>query len=689
MHAEDKPLGSLSSERLVTWCPTMDLVAYVNNENNIVIHRLSWSKLTNLSEHSEKVSALCWSPDGKMLASGHADGRVMLYDVEMCESVASFLAHSRRITALTWTVCKGKRTSSLVPDRTTRFLPAECGGIEDNKTSSNPKTSSSEGFLDQKSCEMTVLLSGDDSGGLSLQVLGKFCIGSVQMLVQGQDQTRHGVEIKRMSVSDDLSRISVVCCTNGQHAAEKLGEAKKLIIEEHGERVEEGSLYMVVLNSDVLQLNSSQLLQVSSQAWIVEGFVSSLHHSLTSICQSWKQAWDQLSKKLQDLSTCLQQHDSSSNVESELITTIVCGSASPALQAFLVQLKEQGVRRLEKVVDTACVNIQQEAVQKMIPVLESLMFRVGELMGLARWEERFQHIGLREQALESLMKESTQCLHKVSELLTVTRRFQKGYGQFSQWLERMAFRLVNQTGSTTLSGEETLSISRFVEHHLTHNQISGVLQDISTSVISCFDEKRCVNDEVLNAFKAAGHSSLRLTFKVHLERLKDAVEFSFGETQQCISSKIAVDNVIRLSGFTDDKRCLALSSSGSSDSDEHVFKLIASKQQQDAPVAPSLNLLRIGCRPSRKLVSLSVASLQLTDIFSDTSISDLHFYSPDKVCLLAIGTSKAEEDLRAILSTFELEEVAWTPADALWRTKAADLEGFPFTQQVPTCSLSA
>jgi len=80
-------VGNAPSSVLMAWCPTMDLLAYVTSEN-----------LT----------------DGRTLASGHEDGRIALYDIELQETVASLPAHSARITALMWAPWLGSEATMAV-----------------------------------------------------------------------------------------------------------------------------------------------------------------------------------------------------------------------------------------------------------------------------------------------------------------------------------------------------------------------------------------------------------------------------------------------------------------------------------------------------------------------------------------------------------------------------------------------
>lgn len=51
--------------KLVSWCPTMDLIAIALVDNSVHIHRLSWQRVTTIASDGDQViTALDWRPDG-------------------------------------------------------------------------------------------------------------------------------------------------------------------------------------------------------------------------------------------------------------------------------------------------------------------------------------------------------------------------------------------------------------------------------------------------------------------------------------------------------------------------------------------------------------------------------------------------------------------------------------------------
>lgn len=114
----DQRLGIWQAGELVT-SYTVDnsifsLAAYENlaalglNNGTILLWRKDadsseWSQVMTLNEHTQRVSALAFSPDGSRLASGDAAGTLIFWDVETGETLASVdTAHGGALEALAY-----------------------------------------------------------------------------------------------------------------------------------------------------------------------------------------------------------------------------------------------------------------------------------------------------------------------------------------------------------------------------------------------------------------------------------------------------------------------------------------------------------------------------------------------------------------------------------------------------------
>ena len=99
---EGFPKGCGGDVLAMEWCPTMDLIALITSDSQILVHRVTWQRLFVISVDEQPVRCLAWRPDGKQLAAGHADGSVTLYDVEDGEQLSRHREHPSPLCLFSW-----------------------------------------------------------------------------------------------------------------------------------------------------------------------------------------------------------------------------------------------------------------------------------------------------------------------------------------------------------------------------------------------------------------------------------------------------------------------------------------------------------------------------------------------------------------------------------------------------------
>jgi len=110
---------------VLAWSPGSDALAIGNDSRNdiVILHPQSGMILDVVHENEQPVRSIAWSPNGGLLATGHADGAVQLWNTESgaCEALVRLDAHTTE---------KGYITISWSPDGNSLLSAGDNGTIK-------------------------------------------------------------------------------------------------------------------------------------------------------------------------------------------------------------------------------------------------------------------------------------------------------------------------------------------------------------------------------------------------------------------------------------------------------------------------------------------------------------------------------------------------------------------------------
>ena len=213
------------------WCPTMDLIAVLDQDGELHVYRLNWQRLWAIT--MEFISAICWRPDGRQLAVGLLDGQVLLLNTENGEIMGRHqVFEERAVSAIHWTYAKedqptnhvyfdGRRVEVLFEPPESDGVVATSGGSVHHSNVSTT-TSGLEGFSDRfkmdlnknnaawplRPTSLSLIACMSGKGEVALYNDGLFPLMKTNGVFVDKDDWE--IEVLRLKVAPDLKSLSIL-----------------------------------------------------------------------------------------------------------------------------------------------------------------------------------------------------------------------------------------------------------------------------------------------------------------------------------------------------------------------------------------------------------------------------------------------------------------------------------------------
>ncbi|GIL72249.1 hypothetical protein Vretifemale_2622, partial [Volvox reticuliferus] len=472
------------------WCPTMDLLALVSDDGQLSVHRLEWQKLW-VACPDTPITALCWRPDGKVLATGHRHGAVSLYNVEACELFRTLRAPlAAPVCHLSWVQGLAPNPATATPAlhlayryRHTRFFPAPPPGREQGAGSAT--TAAAAGKVGAAGAaagaaggsagvgaavlhewppppdSLDVLVTSNTGGGVSIFACGEVMVASLPPRANGAMDGHYKEGKREMGpataaaacgplgargelpgtlqalLSRDLNFLLVVSEPAAAAEATDCGRGSGSSSSGGGGGTSAAAAILSVYGCGKLGSCQEEILELSLLGGLVAGRLEAAAAALAAAARAWKGAAAELSKRMDEqLREALASHGHDpDDALGELTCMLASGHVSAPLHAFLTgSLTEAGLRRLAKTVDLAVQEVSSQLLDGVLPALQIVVFVMGELRGRARTASITQTLGLQERAVAVAEVEAVKALIQVESLRQLVTRVGCQYRVFFTWL---------------------------------------------------------------------------------------------------------------------------------------------------------------------------------------------------------------------------------------------------------------
>ncbi|KAL2833937.1 putative anaphase-promoting complex component Cut20/Apc4 [Aspergillus pseudoustus] len=501
----EKSLLAKCKADMLTYCPTMDLIALVTEDDELRVFRLNGQKVFGGSFKGDpyldeddgggEILALRWKNNGRLLAVACADASIRIISAYSGKTVHHYAAHSPlaegqtiQATCLGWGVnftdtratarqldeAAGQLTLDdllsldVQPAKAAALLKADLPrelallDIEGSlpRLSTLPSTGGDDDVFSSRasidaifhstskstSDAVDVLLAGFEDGTIHLRIFDCFEIGSFQVVGSGPGSRG--------------SRILL-------HASHPMSPTHAIIA------AEANSLRLVTLDLRFITRSGRYLSLLAHKTTQLQNLLRYICQVQRQIELEWKNAQELPARYMRSANMDLQE-----KFHCDFVTAayhlVVTGECFEPIREFLVDIVgERGHKRWEKAVSAGYENVRRLTHECLLPALERCEVLLSRLIGLSKFHKLSEVLGLDTSDLNAIV-ETVDCLHLLSHHIIITANEELSqFHSFSRWLRHQIDMLSAEPMSQTL--EELKEKTDLVEYPQTLKYIRGAL----------------------------------------------------------------------------------------------------------------------------------------------------------------------------------------------------------------------
>ncbi|KAK2873517.1 hypothetical protein FQN49_002295 [Arthroderma sp. PD_2] len=525
----EKELSARCKPHAFAYCPNMDLVAVVTEDEQLNVYRLNGQRVFGgaygLGEDEGeggivRAIGLKWKENGRVLAVACSDNKIRLLSSYSGKMVHSLKAQSPPIpfslpqrspgtvSCIGWGVSFAETRSLL------KNLKDPEGKLSlDDLLMSDTKLSSHLGFLKADLPRELSLLdiegslpklstlpsTGDDddvfSSRVSLDSIFHSPVknpgDSVDVLLAGLDD---GSLHMRIFESFEIGSIDVSNSLNGSEndSSNKNGSGryKALLHASHPMSSTHALLFqndagMKLLNLDLRFITKAgrYLPLLASKVTQLQNLLRYIKQVQTQIHLEWKNARELPIRYLRNITEELQKHCNCDFVTATY-HLIVTGDCFAPLKEFLVDIiGDRGHKRWEKVVTSGYEALRRLTYECLMPALERCGVLLSRLMGLSKYHRISPILGLETTYLKECVA-TLDCLSLLAHKVVLHSGVElKEFHAFSEWMQHEIKLLAADPSSSTVDDlmEKTDAVDygmtlRYVKGALTSSALQGFIQ---------------------------------------------------------------------------------------------------------------------------------------------------------------------------------------------------------------------
>ncbi|KAF7628614.1 putative anaphase-promoting complex component Cut20/Apc4 [Aspergillus flavus] len=507
----EKSLPAKCKTTTLKYCPTMDLISLVTEDDELRVFRLNGQKVFGGSFKGDpyldeddgggEIRKLMWKNNGHLLAVACADNTIRIISAYSGKIVHHYPVYeeqsdadrSVKVTCLGWGVnftdsqvaqqqlkeaagqisVEDLLSSDVHPSKAAALLKADLPrelallDIESSlpKLSTLPATGSDDDVFSSRASidaifhsagrntndAVDVLLVGFDDGTVHLRIFDCFEIGSFQV---------------GSSVGPSSS------CRILQHASHPLSSTHALLASSHNDDSPD-SLHLLTLDLRFITRSGRYLSLLAHKTTQLQNLLRYINQVQRQVELEWKNAQELPARYMRSINEDLQE-----KCHCDFVTAayhlVVTGDCFEPMKEFLVDIVgERGHKRWEKAVSSGYENVRRLTHECLLPALERCEVLLSRLIGLSKFHKICGVLGLETADLNGIV-ETLDCLHLLSHHILINANEELSqFNSFSRWLRHEIEMQSAEPMSQTL--EELQEKTDMVEYPQTLKYIRGAL----------------------------------------------------------------------------------------------------------------------------------------------------------------------------------------------------------------------
>jgi len=286
------------------------------------------------------------------------------------------------------------------------------------------------------------------------------------------------------------------------------------------------------VDTRLLRDSKEEICSIANESFHISMLLQQAGLFVDKLLQEWKSLCSSLHSKFSIYQQLLQEDGSNSSLENDLVLLLTAGISCSSLDRLLGKsLKITDMTRLARSIDSSCTTIQSICGDHLVRAMEALLFRLGELQGLAHCPQ-YTQVGLDPVILEQCLQQTGSFILLMDQLVASSKRFRLLQQNFFQWITKAQMSLQDSSAGSWKPVNQTIIqeelVCEFLDHQMKSAELDAFLQQDSVSHTSPVGENPSP-DRFMYALP------LEQSVQHNFSRLEEHCRMLFQGTSRCCS----------------------------------------------------------------------------------------------------------------------------------------------------------